>query len=77
MNLSDLKKGDKGIIKGFYNDNITLKLLELGVLPGIQFEIIFVSIFHDPLCISYGQSCLVLRKDEAEKILVEPIEIHK
>ncbi|AFJ90927.1 FeoA family protein [Blattabacterium sp. (Blaberus giganteus)] len=73
MNLSNLKKGEKGIIKGYKNDNFPIKLLELGILPGVKFEILFVSIFYDPLCISYDQSCLALRKKEAENIIIEPI----
>ncbi|WP_185873223.1 FeoA family protein [Blattabacterium cuenoti] len=74
MNLSDLKKGEKGIIKGYINDNFPIKLLELGILPGVKFEIIFVSIFYDLLCIVYDQSCLALRKKEAENILIEYIK---
>ncbi|WP_185871557.1 FeoA family protein [Blattabacterium cuenoti] len=72
MNLSNLKKGEKGIIKGYKNDDFPIKLLELGILPGVKFEILFVSIFYDPLCISYDQSFLILRKEEAENIIIEP-----
>ncbi|WP_185864939.1 FeoA family protein [Blattabacterium cuenoti] len=74
MNLSELKKGEKGIITGYKNYNFPIKLLELGVLPGIKFEILFISIFNDPLCIKYDQFCLALRKKEAENILVERIK---
>ncbi|AWU43586.1 ferrous iron transport protein A [Blattabacterium sp. (Cryptocercus kyebangensis)] len=73
MNLSNLKKGEKGIIKGYKNEDFPIKLLELGILPGVKFEILFVSIFYDPLCISYDQSCVTLRKKEAENIIIEPI----
>ncbi|WP_185868938.1 FeoA family protein [Blattabacterium cuenoti] len=76
MNLSNLKKGEKGIIKGYKynNENFPIKLLELGILPGVEFEILFVSIFYDPLCISYNQSCLALRKEEADNIIIEPLK---
>ncbi|WP_185855434.1 FeoA family protein [Blattabacterium cuenoti] len=77
MDLYNLKKGEKGIIKGFKHKNIPIKLLELGVLPGVKIEVIFISIFCDPLCISYEQSCLVLRKKEAENILIEPVNEKK
>ncbi|WP_185864379.1 FeoA family protein [Blattabacterium cuenoti] len=73
MYLSNLKKGDKGIIKGYKNEDYPIKLLELGILPGVQFEVVFVSIFYDPLCISYDKSFLALRRKEAENIIVEPI----
>ncbi|WP_185872131.1 FeoA family protein [Blattabacterium cuenoti] len=76
MNLSNLKKGEKGIIKGYKykNEDFPIKLLELGVLPGVKFEILFVSIFYDPLCIIYNQSCLILRRKEAENIIIEPLK---
>ncbi|AWU39701.1 FeoA family protein [Blattabacterium punctulatus] len=73
MNLSNLKKGEQGIIKGYKNEDFPIKLLELGLLPGVKFEILFVAIFYDPICISYDQSCVILRKKEAENILIEPI----
>ncbi|WP_185850285.1 FeoA family protein [Blattabacterium cuenoti] len=73
MYLSNLKKGEKGIIKGYRNEEFPIKLLELGILPGVKFEVLFFSIFHDPLCISYDKSCLALRKEEAENIIIEPI----
>ncbi|WP_185876736.1 FeoA family protein [Blattabacterium cuenoti] len=75
MNLSNLKRGEKGIIKGYkYNENFPVKLLELGILPGVKVEIIFVSIFCDPLCISYNETFLALRKKEAENIIIKPIK---
>ncbi len=74
MNLYNLKKGKKGIIKGYKNDNFPVKLLELGILPGVKCEVVFISIFSDPLCIQYEQSYLALRKKEAENILIEPID---
>jgi ferrous iron transport protein A len=73
LKLSNLKKGEKGIIKGYKNEDFPIKLLELGILPGVKFEILFVSIFYDPLCIGYDQSCLALRRKEAENILIEKI----
>lgn len=72
MNLSDLKKGDLGIIKGYKYKYISLKILELGILPGVKFEVIFISVFYDPLCIIYDQyNCIALRRKEAKNILVK------
>ncbi|WP_185873761.1 FeoA family protein [Blattabacterium cuenoti] len=73
MNLSNLKKGEKGIIKGYKNEDFPIRLLELGIIPGIEVEILFFSIFYDPIYIIYEQTFLVLRQKEAKNILIEPI----
>lgn len=71
--LSKLKKGEKAVIKGFATEDMPTKLLEMGVLPGVELELVFTTPFCDPLCITYGRGrcCLVLRKDEAENVFVE------
>ncbi|XOD68393.1 MAG: FeoA family protein [Flavobacteriales bacterium AspAUS03] len=71
--LSKLKKGEKAIIKGFATEDMPVKLFEMGVLPGVELELLFTAPFCDPLCISYGKGrcCLALRKDEAENVFVE------
>lgn len=74
--LSKLKKGEKAIIKGFANEDIPIKLFEMGILPGVELELIFSAPFCDPLCISYGgefRCCLALRKDEAKNVFIERI----
>ncbi|WP_394798845.1 FeoA family protein [Blattabacterium cuenoti] len=58
---------------GYKNEDVPIKLIELGVLPGIKIEVLFVSIFHDPLCIKCEKSYLIFRRKEAKNILIKPI----
>lgn len=70
--VSDLRKGEKGIIKSFNNKTMSLKLLEMGCLPGCQVRLDSIAPFGDPVCINVGgQYCLSLRLNEASAIEIE------
>ncbi len=71
--LSDLKPGQRAIIKKFSSNDIFLKLMEMGCLPGE--EVIFeqVAPLGDPISISISGYILSLRHNEAEEIIVELI----
>lgn len=71
--LSKLKRGERAVIRGFCTDDVPIKLFEMGILPGVELELVFAAPFYDPLCISYGKGryCLALRKDEAENVFVQ------
>jgi ferrous iron transport protein A len=70
--ISDLRKGEKGTIKAFNNKLMSLKLLEMGCLPGCQVRLDSVAPFGDPICINVGgQYCLSLRLNEASAIEIE------
>ena len=70
--ISDLRKGEKGTIKSFNNKMMSLKLLEMGCLPGCQVRLDSVAPFGDPICINVGgQYCLSLRLNEASSIEIE------
>ncbi len=68
--VADLKPGQKGIISKLQEDELTLKLLEMGCLPGTEVEMCHVAPFGDPLCIRVSGYLLSLRKSEAETILI-------
>ncbi len=70
--VSDLRKGEKGVIKSITNKSMSLKLLEMGCLPGCQVRMDAVAPFGDPVCINVGgQYCLSLRLNEASAIELE------
>jgi ferrous iron transport protein A len=71
--LSELKIGERGIIKGFENDDIFLKLMEMGCVPGEAVRVDKVAPLKDPISITVAGYCLSLRLDEADNILVENI----
>lgn len=71
--LSEIKIGKKVMIKAFENDNIFLKLMEMGCVPGEIVTVNQISFFKDPISIIVAGYQLSLRLNEAENILVEEL----
>ena len=71
MNLAEVKPGTKVKIMSFEKDEIILKLMEMGCLPGEEITVWKVAPFGDPIYILVAGYSLSLRLDEAEKIMVE------
>lgn len=69
--LSDLKPGQEGIIKEFQNNDIFLKLMEMGCIPGERILLEQKAPLGDPISVNVAGYHLSLRLDEAEHILVE------
>jgi ferrous iron transport protein A len=69
--LSDLKPGQEGIIKEFNSNEIFLKLMEMGCVPGERILLEQVAPLGDPISISVAGYHLSLRLNEAEHIIVE------
>ncbi|NDF98245.1 MAG: ferrous iron transport protein A [Chitinophagia bacterium] len=71
LRLSELKPGQAGVIKEFQNNDIFLKLMEMGCVPGESILVEQVAPLGDPLSISVSGYHLSLRLNEAETIFVE------
>jgi len=71
IRLSDLKPGQEGIIKEFNNNEIFLKLMEMGCVPGERILMEQVAPMGDPVSVSVAGYHLSLRLNEAEHILIE------
>ncbi len=71
--LSELKRGESGIIMEFVNDDIFIKLMEMGCVPGEVIKVEQVAPLGDPISISVVGYQLSLRIDEADEILVDVI----
>lgn len=69
--VADLKPGQRGIITGLRPDELTLKLMEMGCLPGAEVEVRHVAPFGDPLCVRVAGYHLSLRKNEAATLLID------
>ncbi len=69
--VADLKPGQKGVISRLLPDELTLKLMEMGCLPGTEVEVRHVAPFGDPLCVRVAGYQLSLRKNEAAALLIE------
>lgn len=70
--LSELKAGEQAIIDSFGNDDIFIKLMEMGCVPGEKIKVEQVAPLGDPICVSVAGYSLSLRLDEAAQIVVKP-----
>lgn len=68
--LSDLKIGESGTIHSFENDDIFLKLMEMGCIPGEEITVEQIAPLGDPISIKVAGYQLSLRVNEAESIFV-------
>ena len=70
-NLTHLKIHEKGIIKGFTDEGLSVKLMEMGCLPGTEVSLELIAPLGDPIAIDVAGYQLSLRKQEASSILIE------
>jgi len=68
--ISQLKIGQKGIISDFNIDEIPLKLLEMGCLPGNTIELIQIAPFGCPMYFNVNDSHVAIRIETAKEITV-------
>jgi len=71
ITLADLKIGQTALILDFNIDNIPLKLLEMGCLPGNFVELLQIAPLGDPIYINVNDSHVAIRKETASEINVE------
>ncbi len=69
--IADLKKGERGIITDISSNDIPLKLLEMGCLPGNMVELLQVAPFADPMYLDINGCHLAIRKETAALIYIE------
>ena len=73
IKLSELKPGQKAIIRSFTNAETYLKLMEMGCVPGEDILLEQVAPFGDPISVKVSGYSLSLRLNEANDIEVEVI----
>ena len=71
VRLSELKPGQEGIITEFNKNDIFLKLMEMGCVPGEKIHLEQIAPLGDPISVNVSGYHLSLRLNEAEHILVE------
>ncbi|UFH52953.1 FeoA family protein [Spirosoma sp. KNUC1025] len=69
--VADLKIGEQATIQAFSDQVMSLKLLEMGCLPGSQICLISKAPLGDPICLNVAGYCLAMRKSEAATILID------
>lgn len=68
--IAQLKIGQKGTIVDFNIDEIPMKLLEMGCLPGNSIELIQIAPFGCPLYFNVNDSHVAIRLEMAKEINV-------
>ncbi len=71
--LSELRPGQKAVIQEVSSEEIHLKLMEMGCLPGEPIIVEQVAPLGDPVSVLVAGYRLSLRLDEAEHITVNII----
>lgn len=69
--LTELQPGEKGVILSFKNEDLYLKLLEMGCVPGETITIERVAPLGDPISVQVAGYNLSLRQEEADSIIVD------
>lgn len=73
--MSQFPFNKKGTIVDYDTEQaqMPIKIIEMGLLPGTEFTILYQAPFNGPFYIEYGveKSRIALRKEEAEYLIVE------
>lgn len=72
--LSEIGIGKKVVIRSFEKDEIFIKLMEMGCIPGEIIRVEQIAPLGDPISISVSGYNLSLRLNEADQIFVEESE---
>lgn len=71
MQLSELNAGEVAIILSLGSSALSLKLMEMGCLPGEKIEVRYKAPLGGPIAVNVFGYILGLRKDEANLVQVE------
>ena len=71
MTLSQLLPGEIGIVKEFTDLEMSVKLMEMGCLPGEEISVSRIAPLGDPIAVNVSGYQLSLRKFEASTIILQ------
>jgi len=71
--LSEIEMGKTVIIDSFEKDELFIKLMEMGCVPGELIRVEQIAPLGDPISISVAGYNLSLRLNEADHIFVEEV----
>ncbi len=69
-NVAQMIPGEVAVVSGFTDELLSVKLMEMGCLPGSTIRFNFTAAFGDPICISVSGYELSLRLEEAVTISI-------
>lgn len=65
MKLSELPFNQTAIVQAVHGEELSLKLFEMGLLPGEEVELENIAPFGDPIAIRVGEYKMCLRINDA------------
>lgn len=71
--LGKMKEGEFGVIVELERGDLSLKLMEMGFLPGEKIFVDKIAPLGDPISVKIGTYLLSLRKEEANAVLVRAV----
>ena len=74
VTLDKLKRGERAVIQEILDTNISLKLIEMGCLPGETLIVRMTAISKDPIAIEVSGNLIALRRSEARSIRVKQLD---
>lgn len=74
ISLYDLGEEKSGIIVSIKEDSIRGRIMEMGFLPGKEVRSFRKAAFGGPLYCVLGFSCIAMRREEADLILIKEKE---
>ncbi len=69
--LAKLKQGEYGIVREMIGEDTSVRLLEMGLLPGRHVQLIRTAPFGNPLYLKVGTQYLSIRREEANHVLLQ------
>lgn len=69
--VAHLLKGEKAVIIDVATNEVPLKLLEMGCLPGNEVQLLQLAPFADPMYINVNGCHLAIRRETALHIIIE------
>lgn len=70
MKLSELKFGQEALVQNINDNELSIKLLEMGLLPGETVALENIAPFGDPIAIRVGEYKMCLRLHDAASVEV-------
>jgi Fe2+ transport system protein FeoA len=74
MTISEATIGESVIITSLLNNENVLKLVEMGFYENKMLTITAKAVSCDPICVQLGNSKIMLRKNEADSVIVRRCE---
>ncbi|WP_375748527.1 ferrous iron transport protein A [Vibrio sp. HN007] len=70
--LTELKPGNRGVINSHHSQGaIRQRLLDLGLMPEVEIEVVRYAPMGDPVEVRVGMTNVVIRATEAETVMID------